>query len=64
MHARTPFRPHPDNSADTVSLNPSRPGVPGQNCAQEVLGEIGLVLAILLGAVLAINVLLVSLHVG
>ena len=34
------------------------------NSADEVIGEIGLVLVITLGAVLAINMILLALHIG
>ncbi len=35
-----------------------------QNSPEEVFGEIGLVLIVVLGIVLAINVVLVSLHIA
>jgi hypothetical protein len=34
------------------------------NSADDVIGEIGLVLVIILGAVLAINMMLLALHIG
>ncbi|HEY2445468.1 MAG TPA: hypothetical protein VGI20_07000 [Rhizomicrobium sp.] len=34
------------------------------NSAEEVLGEIGLILVIILGIVLSINMVLVAMHVG
>jgi hypothetical protein len=34
------------------------------NAADEVFGELGLILVVVLGVVLAINVMLVALHIG
>jgi hypothetical protein len=39
-------------------------GIANPNSADEVFGEVGLVLVVVLGVVLAINTVLVALHIG
>ncbi|HLY04109.1 MAG TPA: hypothetical protein VKR31_00020 [Rhizomicrobium sp.] len=38
--------------------------IPGANSAEEVVGEIGLVLVVILGIVVALNVMLGALHIA
>jgi hypothetical protein len=60
MRSRIPARARPDEFATPVA----RPlGPPEHPAAEDVLGEIGLVLVVILGAVLAINAILVSLNI-
>ncbi|HEY3636854.1 MAG TPA: hypothetical protein VGK90_01790 [Rhizomicrobium sp.] len=64
MHARSPFRSRSANRAEAAPREESVPGFSGQNSADDVLAEIGLVLVVVLGVVLAINAVLISLHVA
>ena len=53
----------PDSFDFTVSKHEFEPGTEA-NSAEEVIGEIGLVLVVILGIVVAINMVLVALHIG
>lgn len=66
MRMRIPVRARPDEFAKPVRrpLDQSGTDISGHPRAEDILGEIGLVLVIVLGAVLAINAMLVSLHVS
>lgn len=66
MRMRIPVRTRPDELAKSVHrpLDPSGVDIPGHPSAEDVLGEIGIVLVIVLGAVLAVNAVLISLHVS
>ncbi|HEX4158465.1 MAG TPA: hypothetical protein VHY79_08310 [Rhizomicrobium sp.] len=63
---RTPGRVRSDQLDKSAgsSLDPWGVDLHGGNSAEDVLGEIGLVLLIVLGIVFAINMLLVAFHVG
>jgi hypothetical protein len=61
--------PHPDGEPGGLRFATSRPvfercGPNWKNSFEEVMGEIGLVLGIFLSVVVAINLVLISLHVS
>ena len=60
---------YPGTEPDEIGFPPSRPsvenlGASNANSADEVIGEIGLVLIVILGIVVAINVALTALHIA
>lgn len=60
MRSRIPAPARPDEFASPIARPLDPPEHPG---AEEVLGEIALILVIVLGAALAINAVLISLNV-
>ena len=53
-----------DLAAPKFGLEPRSSGAHRQNASEDVIGEIGLVLVVILGGIVAINIVLAALHVG
>jgi hypothetical protein len=61
--------PYPDGDPDGVPFATSphafaRNGSDGKNSLDEVVGEMGLVLIVVLGVIVVINLMLVAFHIG
>jgi hypothetical protein len=63
---RIPARTRPDEFATPVddSFVPSSVDISQHPSVEDVLGEVGLVLVVFLGIVLAINAVLIALHIS
>lgn len=65
MRASEPSRPHSSELSKAVRrpLDLAADDDSGQHGADDVLAEIGLVLVVVLGVILAVNAVLISLHI-
>lgn len=66
MRVRIPARARPHEFARTARsrFDPSGADTSGHPDVEDILGEIGLILVVILGTVLAINAVLISLHIA